>query len=483
MKRHFLILLSLSILVQTGTSRSQTYAWRYLGGSNDGYALGSTPPTDLNGNSQLAKFAGGSYDGYALLNTNPIDLANNDQLAKFAGGSYDGYAMLFTNPVDLANNNQLAKFTGGSYDGYAMLYTNPVDLANNDQLAKFAGGSYDGYAMLYTNPVDLANNDQLAKFGGGSYDGYAMLYTNPVDLANNDQLAKFGGGSYDGYAMLFTNPVDLANNDQLAKFGGGSYDGYAMAASSPTDFAGNSQLVKFQGGSYDGYAMDSYAPPEGNVPAVYASAFLQGAYSSGVMTTYLNSGSHLPLSQPYNVSPWYYQGMESVLSIPSSSIVDWVLLEIRTGTSSGTLVEQKAAFLKSDGAIVDTDGVSEVTFPHTSAGDYYLVLRHRNHLSIMSAAAIYFGALNAPVIDFRYSQLAAYGTNPMKDLTGGNYGLFSGDGSANGAITVSDRNSVWRPQNGTSGYKSGDYNLTGNVTISDRNSYWRPNNGISTQVP
>ena len=66
-------------------------------------------------------------------------------------------------------------------------------------------------------------------------------------------------------------------------------------------------------------------------------------------------------------------------------IVDWVLVELRTGTAAGTKVATRAAFLKSDGTIVDTDGTSPVQFTGLSAGNYYIVIRHRNHLAIMSA--------------------------------------------------------------------------------------------------
>ena len=48
----------------------------------------------------------------------------------------------------------------------------------------------------------------------------------------------------------------------------------------------------------------------------------------------------------------------------------------------------RAAFIKSDGTIVDIDGTSPVTFTGLPAGNYYMVVRHRNHLAIMTAAAI-----------------------------------------------------------------------------------------------
>jgi hypothetical protein len=77
----------------------------------------------------------------------------------------------------------------------------------------------------------------------------------------------------------------------------------------------------------------------------------------------------------------------------------------------------------------------------------------------------------------------SYGTNGMKEILSGVYGLYSGDGNASGGITATDRNNVWRVQNGTTGYLMGDFNLSGGVTATDRNSCWRVNNGINTQVP
>ena len=77
----------------------------------------------------------------------------------------------------------------------------------------------------------------------------------------------------------------------------------------------------------------------------------------------------------------YSQG-ESVGIIPSSDIVDWVLVELRVGTA--TSAGMRAAFLKNDGTIVDLDGTSPVEFDGISSGNYYIVVKHRNHLAVMS---------------------------------------------------------------------------------------------------
>ncbi len=85
--------------------------------------------------------------------------------------------------------------------------------------------------------------------------------------------------------------------------------------------------------------------------------------------------------------------------------------------------------------------------------------------------------------DFTTAQTQAYGTNPMKDFGDGAFGMMSGDGNASSGVTATDKNSVWRTQNGTNGYLMGDFNLSGGITASDKNNHWRVNNGKTTQIP
>ena len=97
----------------------------------------------------------------------------------------------------------------------------------------------------------------------------------------------------------------------------------------------------------------------------------------------------IPVHHPYNdtLDIWNYTGSERIYNLPAD-IVDWVLLELRTGTAANTTVGKRAALLKSDGSIVDLDGISQVKFKGIVPGNYYVVVRHRNHLAIMTASAI-----------------------------------------------------------------------------------------------
>ena len=198
---------------------------------------------------------------------------------------------------------------------------------------------------------------------------------------------------------------------------------------------------------------------------VKAKVYLEGPFNSGSMNSYLNDNNCIPLHQPYDLPPWNYTGPESVTSIPSANVVDWVLLELRTSTSSSSIVSQRAAFLKSDGTIVDTNNMNQIAFSGLNFGNYYLVVKHRNHLSIMSNSLISLSDTSS-LYDFTNSLSMAYGTYPMADFGGGKFGMFSGDGDANGVVNVLDMGTVGNSifQNG---YIQGDLDMNGIVNLID----------------
>ena len=128
--------------------------------------------------------------------------------------------------------------------------------------------------------------------------------------------------------------------------------------------------------------------------------YLQGSYAGGgTMTTSLNSAEMVPVHHPYNdtLGIWNYTGSERIYNLPSD-IVDWVLVELRTGTAANTTVGRRAALLKSDGSIVDLDGLSQVKFKGIVPGSYYIVIKHRNHLPIMSANPVNLSFTNSSLL-------------------------------------------------------------------------------------
>lgn len=93
----------------------------------------------------------------------------------------------------------------------------------------------------------------------------------------------------------------------------------------------------------------------------------------------------------------------------TNAIVDWVWIELRDENSNTTILESRSALLQRDGDVVGTDGTSALIFNQLS-GNYYVAIKHRNHLGIMSANTIMLGNTTT-AIDFSTPSTLTFGAN------------------------------------------------------------------------
>ena len=207
--------------------------------------------------------------------------------------------------------------------------------------------------------------------------------------------------------------------------------------------------------------------------------FLEGAYNptTQTMRTTLAEQNLLPLSQPYNVPPWNYNGTETITNMPLD-VVDWVLVEMRTGTPSETgtpttdLVETKAGLLLSNGQVVDTNN-EPLNFENLNHGTHYqIVVRHRNHLDVISTWSV--KALNGMTYDFTTGANYAYGPSQQKTNSDGTAALFVGDYTTDGIIQNSDSDAWLSNPAALYTYDPIDGNLDGIIQITDYDA-WYPN--------
>ena len=219
-----------------------------------------------------------------------------------------------------------------------------------------------------------------------------------------------------------------------------------------------------------------------------ASIFLEGPFSGSTMTPYLNVLNMIPLSQPYNVAPWNYNGTESVPAIPNADIIDWVLVELREtsggaeSASPATMVGRQAALLLKDGSIVSTDGTSPLSFNYAPTQDIYVVVWHRNHLAVMASNP---ASLNGSVYEYDFTSGAGqvYGNElGHKQLEPGIWGMVSGDAECDMEINNLDKNDKWYNQYSGIGYFSGDLDMNGFVDNVDKNIPWKLNAGKCSMV-
>jgi hypothetical protein len=136
-------------------------------------------------------------------------------------------------------------------------------------------------------------------------------------------------------------------------------------------------------------------------------ALLMGGYDSntGLLRDDLRSLGLIPLTHPYLTTPsnpvFAFPAAvantattQAVLNVTGpNAIVDWVVVELRSATNNALMVSSMPALIQRDGDIVmASDGVSPLTFAGVSAGSYYVVVRHRNHLGVMSVVPVTLGA-------------------------------------------------------------------------------------------
>lgn len=209
-------------------------------------------------------------------------------------------------------------------------------------------------------------------------------------------------------------------------------------------------------------------------------ARLEGPYdtNNGLMKDDLRAAGLLPSQEPYSGLGFAQvaggggeAATAGVFAVTGNdAIVDWVRLELRSQASPNVVVATCQALLQRDGDVVGADGLSPVTFG-VGAGNYYVAVRHRNHLGAMTSAAV---ALSPVAMDLDLSAPATgtWGTNarkaigPIMALCMGNT---LGDTELKYTGSGNDRDPILTvvgsttPTNIVSGYQGVDVNLDGLV--------------------
>ncbi len=140
---------------------------------------------------------------------------------------------------------------------------------------------------------------------------------------------------------------------------------------------------------------------------------------SNLMRDDLRASGNLPNLEPYSfMSNFEHKGeggseffdVALLDSTGANAIVDWIFIELRSVSTPDLVTATRAAILQRDGDVVDVDGVSPVRFDHTPSGDYFVAVRHRNHLGA-STLNSYTLSPTPTVIDFSDPATETYGAH------------------------------------------------------------------------
>jgi hypothetical protein len=170
----------------------------------------------------------------------------------------------------------------------------------------------------------------------------------------------------------------------------------------------------------------------------------------------------------------------------ATAVVDWILIELRDVNDEAEVQGYATVLLKRNGDLVSVDGDSLIVFPDLTEGNYYVTIRHRNHLGITTQDPIYLTVANPPMVDFNSPALPVKGGNSAGRINNGNRTLWGGDFNGDGKIiyqgpyndvfnlfsrVVGDSNNSDNLANYiVPGYEMQDFNLDGKVI------YQGPNN-------
>ena len=255
---------------------------------------------------------------------------------------------------------------------------------------------------------------------------------------------------------------------------------------------------------------DNGSPTKCDTAVVYLTVFenpcvtldlkvmLEGSFNSatGKMKTTLNQRGLLPgqtpigqfalattAGQPYKSAPWNYNGTETV-STYASTVVDWVLVSIRSSTTLATTLYTAAALLHDDGRIEFINPC----FNLPVNGSFYVVIEHRSHLGVMSPTVL--NIVNGKVtFDFTTSDSYIISNPPSfgQKQKGSKWVMYAGDGKKTTQTTNFDINfndsQLWKLESGIfDQYRFGDFNMDADVNFNDQ-VLWKSNNGRYSGVP
>ncbi len=224
--------------------------------------------------------------------------------------------------------------------------------------------------------------------------------------------------------------------------------------------------------------------------ALKLKAFLQGALvdseETGLMRDDLRLLGYIPTTEPYSeLEDFVHVGgggemvSDALLAqTGNDAIVDWVFVELRSADNLEEVVATCSALIQRDGDVVSAIGEDILYFYNVPNDDYYIKLRHRNHVGIETHFPYTFTTNHIPEIDFSYDFLATRGYS-SRVMTEDKISLWSGDLSGDGKvifqgpdndvffmfikILLDDHNESQLANFISKDYTSSDFNMDGQV--------------------
>ncbi len=171
-----------------------------------------------------------------------------------------------------------------------------------------------------------------------------------------------------------------------------------------------------------------------------AKVYLQGPLlgsTDNLMRDDLRSNNHIPTTSPYDDNLTCEASVFT--STGENAIVDWVFVELRDALNNTMTIASQSALLQRDGDVVDVDGISSLPFNNVPANNYYVVVKHTNHLGVMSNTAIPLSRLATSVDFTNANNQITFGTDAQTTfgIPENTVAMWGGDANGDGRLNYS----------------------------------------------
>jgi hypothetical protein len=461
-------------------------AYRYIADNGRAYVFFGGSSMNNTADVTMTGEATNNYFGCSVSGAGDVNSDGYDDVIVGAWyyNDWTGRAYVYYGGSSMDNTSDVT-MTGESAGGYFGYSVSGAGDVNNDGYDDVIVGAYHsfyfGQAYVYYGGSSMDNTADVTMMGeapaahlkfGSSVSGAGDVNGDGYDdvIVGDDWYSSSTGHTGRAYVYYGGSSMDNIVDVTMTGESTNNYFGYPVSGAGDVNGDGIDDVIVgaygYNGSNGKAYIYSIFINSKIN-------AWLEGPYQAGgSMTTALKTAGFIPFNSPYPDG--------RVVSVVPDGVTDWVSLELRTA-DTGPSVSQRSFFLKSNGTVVDADGsTTDLKMPGLADGNYYLLVRHRNHLSAMSALSISLNTSSASLYDFS-TGLSQYYGGDAKLLETGVYGLYSGDANGSGTVDASDRSATWNGRN-QNGYLDADCNLSGTVDASDRSITWN-NRNKATSVP
>ncbi|MFD0964676.1 hypothetical protein [Pseudofulvibacter geojedonensis] len=378
------------------------------------------------------------------------------------------------NNLDLSNNTNLKKLFVNENNLSDLDVSTNIDLiylyANKNNISSISISNNQALERLFINENNLSSLDTSTNTAlEWLYFNYNSV-TN-INLSNNINLNRLfcRNNSLTSLNVQNGNNINIANN----RFKIQNNPNLNCVLVDDAIYSTSNWTNKDSQTSYNDVGCDIY---------LSAKVYLQGAAlnpnvgEENLMRDDLRAQGMLPNITPYTDGKTCNSNIFNITG--PDAIVDWVWVELRDKNDSFSVLQNTSALLQRDGDIVNTDGVSALSF-NTTSDDYYISIKHRNHLGVISNNTIFLSENNTNLNFTDANNQITNGIDAQSNygMPNGIVAMWAGNanndtsvrylGSGNDTNAIKDQilaeigNSTNSNLYSFSGYASGDINLDG----------------------